>query len=1200
MTKIKPKKFFGLHAHDGFSTYDGLGYPNEHFDYVIENGMDGMAITNHGHMNSYAHAYLYAEKLHKQGMPFKFIPGCEMYVHPNLKVWKLDYDIKKAMKAEDTNLVAQLKAERLLISNDEHYDAGNADDSLDSGEDNTGLTIENEDTTKSSKFYDPIKRRHHLVVLPKTSIGLQRLFHLVSRGYTEGFYRFPRVDYAMLKEAAEGGHLMISSACIGGPLAREVFIEFEGTEFEDLKPELLDDEVIAAKITKSIAKTFKSLQDAVGVENAYLELQFNKLNAQHLVNRALLRYARENNLTEQLVVTCDSHYPRPEQWKERELYKKLGWLNYQEFDPSKLPKSIEDLKCELYPKNADQVWETYKTSTANYDFYDDQLVCDAIERTHTIAHDRIGDIRPDTTMKLPNYVVPAGMTEHAALKMACDVGMKRRGLAGKQEYVDQLAKELEVVRGKDFSKYFLTMKAIMDIARENMLCGPGRGSGAGSLINYVLDITDVDPLEYDLLFERFLSPERTEAPDIDSDIGDRDKLLRLLRSNFGDENVIPISNYNTFKLKSLVKDISRFYGIEFQEVNKALSTVDKDVRRAIMGQGQDKNLFVLEYDDAKKHSKQFSDFIDKYPQVAEPIQTLFKQNKALGRHAGGVIVSENIKERMPLIKAKGEYQTPWVEGMNYKHLEEFGWIKFDLLGLETLRIIERAIELILERKEGVKNVNFRKVKQWFDENMAPKVIDFDDQAVYKYVYDEGHWCGVFQCTQKGAQLLFEKAKPKCLNDIAALTSIYRPGPLSAKVDKLYMDAKEDPDAVDYGHPLIKQVLYETAGTIIFQEQIMNLCHVVAGFPKEKCNSIRKNIMKRSGSKAAEMAKKSLAMKSDFVEGSVANGVGRQLASDLYDKILFFSGYGFNRSHAISYAMDSYYCAWMLTHHTEEWMCAYLEASSSNPKKKSKAFKEVRKLGYEIVPLDINYASDKWTILPGKKFMPSFSACKGVGKAAIDEIKRNRPYTSMENMLWNEDGSWKHSKFNKRAMENLMKIKALGSLDIVGKGKQFNSYKQLHYVTIENQDKIKKVLKRDPLIGKNAYRELTVESSTMKEWTPHELAQHSVDCLGSFNASIVVHDSLRKRFEAKEIASIDDFEKHDIYWFVITQVRKKKTKNGKPYLHLSIAGLEGKEERMFLWGWDGVKEVSQFAVCVAEIEHGNFGFTTRMGRFKILS
>ncbi len=418
-------------------------------------------------------------------------------------------------------------------------------------------------------------------------------------------------------------------------------------------------------------------------------------------------------------------------------------------------------------------------------------------------------------------------------------------------------------------------------------------SAAGSVVTYVLGITNLDPIEYDLPFERFMNPARLGLPDIDSDVGDRDKLLDLLREKFGNQNVIPISNYNTFKLKSLIKDISRFYGIPFDEVNTAMAPIENDVKKELFKPGTDKNLFVLTYDDAFKYSKSLRDFVALHPEVVGPIKILFKQNRSLGRHAGGVIVSENIAERMPLILSRGEPQTPWVEGMTYKHLEELGWIKFDLLGLETLRIIDRAICLILRRREGIENPTFTHVREWFDKHMDPKNIDLNDQNVYEYVYHEGRFAGIFQLANAGAQRLFMKAKPRNIIDIATLTSIYRPGPLAAKVDKLYLEAKNNPNDIDYQHPLIKKVLESTHNCIIFQEQIMKLCSVVAGFPEAETDTIRRNLLKRTAAKRDANFDEAKKTKDEFVAGAVRNGVPEKIADELFEKILYFSGYGFN-------------------------------------------------------------------------------------------------------------------------------------------------------------------------------------------------------------------------------------------------------------------------------------------------------------------
>lgn len=796
-------------------------------DYAMENGMDAWALTDHGHMNSYAHAQFHQWDLNKKGKDFKYIPGVEFYLHPDLKQWSVDFAAAQAKKTK----------------------GGPGE------EESEGVIVENESESKQTKWYDPVRRRHHLVVIPKSHRGLQNLFTLVSRSYSEGFYKYPRIDYRMLKE--HGEDLIVSTACLAGPMSYEIMKHHQLVKWEDLRPGI-DTKQSFEAIQRELHGIVDKIVDAVGIENFSLELQFNKLAAQHLVNQHLIALSKTTGV--KLIATADSHYPRPHMWKDRELYKKLGWMGSDKFEVGMLPQSTDELECELYPKNAEQMWQAYKDSTAhlshrypdiNWRFYDDDVVADAIEKTHDIAHGQIGKVDPDTTVKLPSFVVEAGKSDFQTLVMAVRQGMERRGLAEKQQYIHRAKEELDIIRKKDFARYFLTMKSIMDTANENMLTGVGRGSGAGSLVNYVLGITGVDPIKYDLLFARFISMGREEYPDVDcldsrhliklsdgsllaigqleigdtildmngdtrevqlvvtrprkddeiiyrllvksndiygvivctsehrlvlhdgtflkaqdveignhlhghprpsvvlekhicehtqwltditvkenhtfqlvpfdvesptahtttnfqeagytisshnSDVADNDTLKHLLRQKFGTENVLPISNYNTLQLKSLLKDVSKFYGISFDEVNLVTKGLEQEVMKATMKKGDDKNVFVLTYDAAYEHAPRFRDFIDKHPHVGEHIKVLFKQNKSIGRHAGGVIIAEDIQRQMPVIKVRGEAQTPWTEGLNFRHLQELGWIKFDLLGLKTLRIIDRAIRLIIKRQ----------------------------------------------------------------------------------------------------------------------------------------------------------------------------------------------------------------------------------------------------------------------------------------------------------------------------------------------------------------------------------------------------------------------------------------------------------------------------------------------------------------------
>lgn len=511
-----PKRFVGIHAHSGASTFDGLGVASSHIDFILENGMDAWALTDHGHMNGFAYAYLHAEKLKKANKSFKFIPGCEMYVHPDLEQWKRDKQIAADAKLSEKEAKKLAKKQKEAVVTDINRVADGDDETV-SIETSNSLTIENEEETKSGKAFNPVNRRHHLVVLPKTSGALLKLFRLVSRGYLEGFYRFPRVDLKMIKEAAgEEQDLIISSACLGGPLSYAVFSTLRRYSFDQLNASVMDDPSVMKDVIKSVANTYDGYADAVGPENVMLELQFNKLPAQDAVNRALIAFARANGLEKQLVVTADSHYPRPELWKHREMYKKLGYLNYSDLGPESIPQSIDQLKCQLYPKNASQIWDEYLSAKERNPFYEaegaDQLVSEATERTHDLAHNVIGNITFDRSYKYPTSIIPKDTTAFKLLCKLAKEGIVKRNLHTKQEYLDRLQHELGVIQKLGNAAYFITLAKALQLARDVCLVGVARGSSGGSLVAYVLYITDLDPIKYECRFDRFLNAHRCLLP----------------------------------------------------------------------------------------------------------------------------------------------------------------------------------------------------------------------------------------------------------------------------------------------------------------------------------------------------------------------------------------------------------------------------------------------------------------------------------------------------------------------------------------------------------------------------------------------------------------------------------------------------------------------------------------------------------------
>ena len=358
----RPEKFVGLHAHSGFSTFDGLSYPQDHIDYVRQNNMTAWALTDHGHMNGFAHAYLHAQKLNKAGANFKFIPGCEMYVHPDLDVWRLDYEIKQAAKRGDTSALKMLREEREKIQTPLVAITDGDDEIVDIAVDSAGQTVENEEETKSGKFFDPIKRRHHLVVLPRTSVGLERLFGLVSRGYSEGFYRFPRVDYKMIKEASKGGHLMISTACLGGPLSYEVFRQIQGVEFDDLNQNLLDEHLHKLEEAKKRdhRKLGKELELFFFSENVGAGLPIWLPNG-HIVRENLIEFMRKEQIKQGYKHVTSPHIGSKNLYVTSGHYDKYGESSFQ---PIQVPSDNEEYL--LKPMNCPHHCEIFKFKPHSY------------------------------------------------------------------------------------------------------------------------------------------------------------------------------------------------------------------------------------------------------------------------------------------------------------------------------------------------------------------------------------------------------------------------------------------------------------------------------------------------------------------------------------------------------------------------------------------------------------------------------------------------------------------------------------------------------------------------------------------------------------------------------------------------------------------------------------------------------------------
>jgi len=1160
-----PKRFVGLHGHSGFSVFDGLGYPSDHIDFVLENGMDAWALTDHGNGSGLAHAQKHAAKIKKSGRKYRQIYGCEFYFVPSLSQWREDYEQSKIDRA-----LAKAKAIK-------EVDAGHV--------------IENEDETKTFEIgKDEWKRRYHLVITAQNREGLGNLFTLIKRAYIDGFYRYPRIDFELLKEHSKG--LNVSTACLGGVYSNRIM---RGNALNRSD----------AEIQSELMNLTDRFVDAVGEENFYLELQFNKLKQQHLVNHHLLRHSDESGI--KLISTADSHYYSPDKWEARELYKKLGWMGK---DPSGLPE-FDELKCELYPKNAQQMWNEFVIHYEDYhDTYNgyEEAVKASIERTHDIAWEKCEDCWIDTSVKLPDFNKP-DETAFQQLAKKVKKAIVREGMHTKPEYVERVKTELEDIKFLGFENYFLVMYEVFHKAADHTLFGPGRGSGAGSLVNYLLGITQVDPLKYGLLWERFLGRHRSSWPDIDSDAGDRDALIDAARELYGDESVIPVSNFNTLKLKSLVKDISKFYGIDFAEVNRMTGPLQDEVMSQARDENTEKSVFVLKHSDCMKYSSKYADFMMKYPKVKDHIEALFMQNRSIGRHAGGVIIgpAEDLARSMPIIGVRGELQTPWTEGMNFRNLEDNGFIKFDFLGLTLLKDVENCIRRILTRKNG-KEPTFLEIRDWFDENINCRYVEQDDMKVWEYVYHQRRKTGVFQFTAEGSRRFCEDSKPTTIEELGAITAIYRPGPLRANVHKKYVKDKANAKDVVYAHPIIEDILGPTFGHVTFQEQFMLLAQKLGGFTPAESDKLRKTLVKKSLDTMGRKGDEREAARQKFIKGAKEiNDVPESVSDELWKRIEFFSVYGFNKSHAVAYALGSYYAAWLHTHHETDWLGTILESENNSPSGLSKAIAEIKAMGYEVSTPDINESGLVWAWSAQRSaFIPPLTSIKGLGKNAVKEIMENRPYTSVDKMLFNDNGKWHHSKLNKTGFAALCKVEALDCLEEMWNG-LIDNHRQLHEIIINNYDKLKKskygmTLRQAKKIDAPEILPILIdEVKDLEDWSRIEKLQMYQDMCSATRDDLAFPEEMMQKIKSSGVKSVLEMSPGEkgFAWFCVVEMIRKVSKNKKVFYRVKITDDKSNTGWIRLWG-TAPTSMQPFTIWLTQTTNDpNWGASTSVAKVKPL-
>jgi len=1106
-------KFVGLHAHSGVgSPFDGFGYPQEHMEFAFNNGCEALALTDHGNMNGLAYQIQHAKKMAAEGRPFKPIFGVEAYFINDLVEWKEEFEKHKLDKKKARQIDA----------------------------DQSGTNVENEGASKS-KSRSSINRSRHLVLLAMNQEGLNNIFKLISESYTgEYFYRKPRIDYNLLRKYGDG--IIAASACLGGVYAGCYW------EARDDGPEA---------VLECMRETTKEMVAIFG-DRWYGELQWNNVPEQHELNGYVIQMHKEFGIP--LISTADSHYPHPTAWKDRELYKRLGWLGKgkPEWLDMNLPVSVEEIDYELYPKNGNQMWEDYKKYSKQCGVeYDDKLVLDSIQETHRIAFERVERFDPDVTVRLPDFVVPAGYTAEAYLGRIASEGLfnilkLNDNLSSSDEYKQRLDHELEIIADRGFSKYFLTMKAISDKTNEIQLAGPGRGSAAGSLVAYALGITQVDPIKYGLLFSRFMRSDAKDYPDIDYDVSDPMTLKAKLIEEWGDNTVVPISNWNTLQLRSLIKDISKFYEIPFNEVNNVTNKMLHEATPiAKKKHGIKAGVYTPTFHEVMEYSESLKKFFNKYPHVKDHVQALQGSYRSCSRHAGGVVIGEELDKFMPLIASKGVRQTPWSEGQNVRQLEPMGFIKFDILGLSTLRMIEDCISRILTRHHGIESPTFSDIKSYYDTHLHPDVIDLQDQQVFENIFHKGQWIGVFQFTENGAQRFAKKVKPRSIIDLSAITSIYRPGPLSAGVDRDFAEAKDQPQYVKYLNDTVREVTEETYGFLIFQEQIAMLAHKLGhNLSLDEGNLLRKLLTKKGTGKGNEVKDR---IYSKFIEGCRLKCIPEKEAINLWRTFEYFSGYGFNKSHAVSYSIISYQCAWLCNYYKAEWTASFLDREPET--RKEKAINLAKQHGFAIRDLNINTSGYRWDLMDDKTLVAPLTTIKGLGEKAIEQIIANRPFANAEELLFNENIVY--SKFNKKAIDVLCRAGAM--TDLIDD--RFTGDK--HFWSVICVDKPRSKKKLDEKI--ELYRP---EGS----FTEEERIEYLTDLTGMFPFNLVMTEDVNRRLGELYIPPISEFDRDlGVCWVIPRTITKKKTRNGKPFYVIDVIDSNSVQTRIRCWGVDPKKD-----------------------------
>ena len=941
-------------------------------------------------------------------------------------------------------------------------------------------------------------RYYHLVLLAENNQGYSNLMKIVSKGFVEGFYYKPRVDLSLLEKYHEG--IIALSACLAGEVARFLTRGM----YEDAK------------------KAALRYQDIFGKGNFFLELQDHGIPEQQNVNQQLLKMHRETGI--ELVATNDVHYTLAEDAQPHDVLlclqtgKKLADEDRMRYEGGQYyVKSPEEME-RLFP-----------------------YAPEALENTHKIAQRCHVEIEFGVT-KLPKFDVPEGYTSREYLNELCFRGLEERYQPVTEGLKERLNYELSTIRNMGYVDYFLIVWDFIKYARDHdIMVGPGRGSAAGSLVAYTLGITQLDPIRYDLLFERFLNPERVSMPDIDVDFcfERRQEVIDYVRRKYGDDCVVQIVTFGTLAARGVIRDVGRVMDLPYAQVDTIAKMIPQELNITIDKALQMNPELKKVYED----QKEIHDLID----TAKRLEGLPRHTSM---HAAGVVISQkDVSEYVPLSRASdGSIVTQFT----MTTLEELGLLKMDFLGLRTLTVIQNAVHLI-EQDAGVK--------------LDMQHIDYNDKKVLDSL-GTGRSDGVFQLESAGMKNFMKELKPQSLEDVIAGISLYRPGPMDFIPQ--YIRGKNRPDTIKYDCPQLEPILKPTYGCIVYQEQVMQIVRNLAGYTLGRSDLVRRAMSKK---KAAVMEKERqnfvYGNEAEGVPGCIANGISEQTANKIYDDMIDFAKYAFNKSHAAAYAVVSYQTAFLKYYYPVEFMAALMTSVIEMPTKVAEYIQVCRQMNIKILPPDVNRGAYGFSVDNGA-IRYGLSAIKSVGRPVInalaEEREANGEYRSLKDFIERLTGT-----VNKRAIENFIKSGALDCLEGNRRQKMLVYSQIVDSIAQEKKNSFAGQMSLFDLVSDEEKKEYEIRMPDVEEYDKEMILAFEKDVLGIYLSGHPL-ERYRNIMEKMISAKTTDFQPDEesgipkvydgqkvIIGGMITEKTIKYTRNNKVMAFLTVEDLLGTVE-----------------------------------------